>query len=215
MRIWLVRHAEPDYRRDTITEVGKRQAQALAKVLARERIDRLFVSPFGRAQATAAEIVGHLGVQMQTLSWLGELNGNWTGNRWAWDDDVSVVALFTAKIPELSDWHKVVPYGSLLLPQWRHLVQQFDALLAEFGYIRAGTVYQVHRDSDAHLVFVTHAGVILTLLSHLLNWALPLVYVHVPCDVASITELCWHKRDGYAVPKLIRINDTAHWQKGD
>ncbi|MCX7778193.1 MAG: histidine phosphatase family protein, partial [Armatimonadetes bacterium] len=51
MRILLIRHSEPDYSRDTITEVGHRQAKALANSLEKIQIDRLFVSPLGRAQA--------------------------------------------------------------------------------------------------------------------------------------------------------------------
>ena len=41
MRIVFVRHGEPDYERDCLTEKGKLQAKAAAKRLVRENIQEI------------------------------------------------------------------------------------------------------------------------------------------------------------------------------
>ena len=52
MRILIIRHGDPDYERDTLTEKGKREALLLAERLKKEKIDYLYSSPYGRAKDT-------------------------------------------------------------------------------------------------------------------------------------------------------------------
>jgi probable phosphoglycerate mutase len=214
MRVFLLRHAEPDYANDTITEQGHRQAQALADALASVRLDWLFASPMGRAQVTAHYIAQRSKIPVKTLDWLRELNSNWEGSKWAWNGiDVAIALLKSGRLPQPQNWHECVPYGSLVSPQAQKLARHFDETLAAFGYLRDGLLYRVMQPNDLTIAFVTHAGTILTLLSHLFNWALPSVYSHLYCDVASITELHWQEHDGYAIPQLLRFNDTSHWRQ--
>ena len=54
MRIVFVRHGEPDYARDCLTENGKIQAALAAERLREEGIEEIYSSPLGRAAETAA-----------------------------------------------------------------------------------------------------------------------------------------------------------------
>ena len=54
MKIYLIRHGDPDYENDTITPQGHKEARALVAYLKNEGIGRIFSSPRGRAQDTAA-----------------------------------------------------------------------------------------------------------------------------------------------------------------
>ena len=49
MRIIFVRHGEPDYRNDCLTDLGRLQAQAAAERLREEGIEEIWSSPLGRA----------------------------------------------------------------------------------------------------------------------------------------------------------------------
>ena len=73
MEILLIRHAYPDYANDTLTEVGHEEARLLAKRLQPVRIDKIYVSPAGRAQATARPTSDVKGVPLTTLGWLNDL----------------------------------------------------------------------------------------------------------------------------------------------
>ena len=53
MRILLIRHGDPDYVNDTLTEKGRREAALLAKRAVSMNMGECYKSPLGRAQDTA------------------------------------------------------------------------------------------------------------------------------------------------------------------
>lgn len=74
-----MRHADPEYHGDTLTEHGHAEALALSEHLCapREegagRLNRIFTSPMGRAYETARYTEERSGIQAQTLEWTREL----------------------------------------------------------------------------------------------------------------------------------------------
>lgn len=54
MKIIFVRHGEPDYANDTLTEKGWREARALAERICKWDVTDFYCSPLGRAKATAS-----------------------------------------------------------------------------------------------------------------------------------------------------------------
>ena len=90
MRIIFVRHAEPDYEKDSLTENGRKEAEALAvRTKNWTDIDRFYCSPLGRAVETAAPTLKELGREAILKPWLrefyypikdpltGEIHGPW------------------------------------------------------------------------------------------------------------------------------------------
>ena len=77
MRILLIRHAEPDYINDSITEKGKREARLLSDRIARYNIRDFYVSPLGRARDTAEYTLQKTGRKAEVLSWLQEFRGKY------------------------------------------------------------------------------------------------------------------------------------------
>lgn len=75
MRILLVRHAEPDYARDSLTPKGRREAELLSRRLCRLDVKAFYVSPLGRAQDTAAYTLSKVNRAAETLPWLAEFRG--------------------------------------------------------------------------------------------------------------------------------------------
>ena len=53
MKLIFIRHGDPDYVNDTLTEKGRQEAEILAGDIERFGIDDAYVSPLGRAAATA------------------------------------------------------------------------------------------------------------------------------------------------------------------
>lgn len=58
MRLLFVRHGDPDYKKDCLNEIGVREARALAALSPQIGWGTCFVSPLGRAQETAAIVLG-------------------------------------------------------------------------------------------------------------------------------------------------------------
>ena len=74
MRLLFIRHAEPDYSTDTLTEKGRREAALLAQAAPSLGMDHCFVSPLGRAQETASYCMKTAGMTAKTLDWLEEFD---------------------------------------------------------------------------------------------------------------------------------------------
>ena len=72
MRLLFFRHGDPNYEIDGLTEKGKIEAELLAKQIKSFGIDEVFVSPLGRAKATADYSLKELGMEATTLDWLQE-----------------------------------------------------------------------------------------------------------------------------------------------
>lgn len=64
MRILIIRHAEPDYNTDTLTEKGKREAALLAERLSCIPISSFYVSTLGRAKETASMTLQKFGLSL-------------------------------------------------------------------------------------------------------------------------------------------------------
>ena len=77
MRIIFIRHGEPNYEKDCLTETGKKQAAACAERLEREGIAEIYASPMGRAAETASFTAKRLGLPVHTLDFMHEIS--WGG----------------------------------------------------------------------------------------------------------------------------------------
>ena len=53
MHLIFIRHGDPDYSIDSVTEKGKCEIELLGKRISKLNATEFFVSPMGRAQATA------------------------------------------------------------------------------------------------------------------------------------------------------------------
>ena len=74
MRILIIRHGDPDYENDTLTEKGHREAKLLAEKLVQEKIDYFYSSPLGRAIETASYTAKAQGLEIETLDFMREVN---------------------------------------------------------------------------------------------------------------------------------------------
>ena len=74
MRIIFVRHGEPDYSTDSLTENGKKEAEALAERTSKWNVDKFYVSPQGRAKETAAPTLKKMGREAVEYPWLREFS---------------------------------------------------------------------------------------------------------------------------------------------
>ena len=61
MKLLFVRHGDPNYAIDGLTEKGKREAELVADRLCREHITAVYCSTMGRARLTAQPTLDRLG----------------------------------------------------------------------------------------------------------------------------------------------------------
>ena len=74
MKLFIIRHGDPNYALDTLTERGWREAELLRDRLMRENITKVYLSPLGRAQDTAKPFLYSSGLTAETKDWLREIH---------------------------------------------------------------------------------------------------------------------------------------------
>lgn len=72
MRIYFVRHGEPNYELDCLTELGKYQAEETSKHLKDLPIERIYASDHGRAVETASFTANKLNLDIIKCPWAEE-----------------------------------------------------------------------------------------------------------------------------------------------
>lgn len=216
MKLLIVRHGDPNYAIDGLTEKGQREAQLLADRLCKEPITALYCSPLGRAKLTAEPTRQRLGLEAHDCDWLREFeSGHITvphrgSEGHCWD----LLPAFMSENPTLfSDrWreHPMIAAGNAA-EAYDAVCAAFDAVLAQHGYRRCGVNYTVERANHEVLLFVCHYGVSCVLLSHLMNCSPYSLWQNACTLPTSVTTFCTEeRRQGVASLRCLGLGDVSH-----
>jgi probable phosphoglycerate mutase len=216
MRLYIIRHAEPDNPNNTITEAGHKEAAALAERLAQVKIDKMFVSPLGRALHTMAYTSKFNGLQAEVLDWIQEIDDSrisiapW-GEVTGWDIPGEVLR-GQAELPNHENWKRDALLQSAKAEFHLNRVQvHSDAFLQTLGYERDGGKYKILRSNPEQIAIFCHNGFGLIWLSHLLQIPLPLMWSGFTMAPSSVTTILFDERSSeWAVPRCIGFGDTSH-----
>ena len=74
MKLLIVRHGDPDYTIDSLTEKGWREAEFLSERLTKLEIRDFYVSPLGRAKDTASPTLKKMNRTATECDWLREFD---------------------------------------------------------------------------------------------------------------------------------------------
>lgn len=217
MRIVFVRHGEPDYLNDCLTEEGRAQAAAAAERLAGEGISEIYASPCGRAAETAAYTAKRLGLMTTTLAFMHEISWGGphvphSGHPWTLGDRMLEEGFDFNGL----DWREH-PYFSenVATEYYRKIAVRFDEFLAAHGYRHEGRRFLCAGGTDKTIALFSHGGSGACVLAHLLALPFPYVASVLPYDFTSIIILDFPVSQGaYVFPRLELFNDSAHIRRG-
>lgn len=220
MRIIFIRHGDPDYVNDSLTDKGVREAKLLS-----ERIDswntkqmQFYCSPLGRAQKTASYTLEKLNREATTFEWMKEfsyfIDDPTTGRHGVpWD----FMPEYWTEIPQMydkEDWKKADIYRSNpdLLPAYQEACEGLDRLISEYGYKRYHNYYiNTGAKQDDTIVIFCHLGIICVMMSHLLGISPALLFHSLYLAPTSVTILATEeRRNNIACFRAQAIGDTAH-----
>ena len=216
MKILIVRHAEPDYAIDSLTEKGRREAELLSERLCRLDVKAFYVSPLGRAQDTAAYTLRRMNRTARTLPWLHEFRGHCYDemagrDRICWDyrpRQWQPHALLYDPDRWLDD---PLLQGGNVREIWQETVDGLDGVLAEHGFHRDGPVYRCENNQPDTLVFFCHFGVGAAMVAHLCNIPPMLLWQGFCMQPSSVTTLVTEERvKGEAVFRCMSLGDLSH-----
>lgn len=216
MNLIFIRHGDPDYSIDSLTEKGWREAELLSLRTTAWDVKEFYCSPLGRAKDTASLTLKKLNRTATTLDWLKEffvpvkdpVTGNdripWDFMPGYWTKEQSFYGKDT--------WYKApVMQTGRVEEEFLKVKNGIDAVLAEHGYERNGNYYKVISGNYDTLVFFCHLGVQFAILSHLLGIATPLLWQGAFVAPTSVTVLTSEERvKGEAYFRLRTLGDCAH-----
>lgn len=236
MKILIIRHGDPNYAIDSLTDRGRVEAALLAEHLKGKNIDHIYISPLGRAQRTAEYTMEALGITGQTLDWLQEFPAAvriWEDAELEkampvpWDDGKGqpriswdILPSWWTKQEELYDkdaWREnKICRHSQTAEKYAEVAAGLDAVLAKHGYVRDGMTYRVERSNSDTIAFFCHFGVECVMLSHLFGIS-PFVLWHcfqaVPTAVTVINSE--EREQGIASFRATQLGDISHLEKGN
>ena len=221
MKLMLIRHAEPDYTIDSLTEKGRWEAELLSRRLSQlSGISGIYVSPLGRAQATAAYTLEKLGRTAETLPWLAEFRGRCAdtqtgGMRIPWDFRPRVWQSHEA-LRARSFWlEDGLVQGGDVPRIWQETCQGLDALLRRHGYVRQGDLYLCENNREDTILIFCHFGIAMAMLAYLTGQSPVSLWQGFCAQPSSVTTLITEERvKGEVIFRCMQLGDLSHLYAG-
>lgn len=217
MRIIFVRHGEPDYEHDCLTDNGKVQAFSTAEKLKDETISAIYSSPLGRAKITASYTAKEQDVPVQVLDFMHEIDwGSKSGGMLEYDGHPWTLAyqLLTEEPGYIGsdDWKDHGYFkDNLCTDYYDKIASGFDELLEGYGLKREGKLYRCIKECNDTIAVFAHGGSGAFVLSHLFSLPLPFVLTSLPFGVCSITTVDMSVvNEDMILPRFECFNDMSH-----
>jgi len=216
MKILIIRHADPDYAKDSLTEKGWREAELLSNRLSAMDIKEFYVSPLGRARDTANVTLQKMNRTAEILPWLREFPGyiydeTLGRERICWDflpQDWTIINEYYNK----DLWHMVPAMkNGNVIAEAQKVFEGLDKIIEKNGYVREGNLYRAVNPNRDIIAIFCHFGVECVILSHLLGIS-PVVLWHGFCAApSSVTTLVTEeRRKGIAYFRMTAFGDISH-----
>lgn len=221
MLFFYVRHGDPVYVPDSLTELGMQQAQALADRMKICAPDRIFASSSNRARLTAEPTAQRLGKQIEILDWCNE---DYAGQEfgvtndagqgvWCFGDDKTRRRFASEEVRRLDrQWYDHPYFAQGKFKQGMERIQrESDDFFASLGYRHVPELggYIAERPNEDRIALFAHQGFGLAFLSCLLDIPYPQFCNHFDLEHSSVTAI-WFKGKDLVIPKVLQLSNDSH-----
>ncbi len=240
MKLIFVRHAEPDYSIDSLTKKGFDEATYLASRTKDWNVTQFYCSPLGRAQQTSKPTLKVHNMEAVTLDFLREFHApvkdpyNPDKERIPWD----LMPQYLSEYPILFNpdkwWQAPIMKTGNVKEEYDRVCRGLDGILLQYGYKREGNHYKTNAvqaasnafmrydgttkealknapENETVLVIFCHLGVMMAMLSHLINTSPCTLWQGMFIPPSSITVVGAEERTpGDAYFRCQCVGDTSH-----
>lgn len=215
-----VRHGEPIYNPDSLTELGKKQADMVADFLAIQGVDRIFSSTSNRAIQTAMPTAKRLRKDIIEVDFAHERHP-WKhltidepdGRKWLYQSKEFRELFHTNEIINLGyQWYKhpLLTHKSYET-EMNRIQEESNRFFEKLGYQHLeNSRYKVINESNERIAFFAHQGFGFAFLSLLLNIPYPIFCTHFELGHAEITMIEFNNEDEYAYPRVLSFSSQGH-----
>ena len=219
MLFFYIRHGDPIYNPDSLTVLGEKQADALAKRLAVYGIDRVYSSSANRAIQTAKPTCDLLKKEMEIVDFANEIyawneltiekNGKRT---WLFRDEETKMIFARDDVISLS--HKWYEHEEFI--QYKSGIDRISEETFRFfkslGYEHIKNVgkYKVLKPNNERIAFFAHQGFGIAFLSEILDIPYPMFANHFNICHTGMTVIEFKEQNGFAIPNVLTLSSDSH-----
>lgn len=223
MRLYYVRHGDPIYNPDSLTPLGRRQAEALSRRMSLHGLDQIFASSSIRAQMTAQPTAEVLKKEITLLDWAHE-NRAWEelayeyepGRKtWVWSSEEFSMVFQQPDVRALGrKWYEHPAFKEH--PSFgagiERIQRETDAFFASLGYVHDldRNLYICERESRENIGFFAHEGFGMAFLSCVLDIPYPMFSTHFGLAHSRVSVIEFPDKIGPVVPKMLQFGGDSH-----
>lgn len=218
MLLYIIRHGFPDYETDSLTDLGKLQAEAVGKRIAKSKIDRIFTSPMGRARQTAEPACRLLGLEATVEEWTREV-GEEQHTTFPDGNPTPLCAMQNTVLRTDADFRLTFDrsFESEALKQsgmkarYDYIQENSDKFLEKLGYRAEGNAYRIIKPNEEKVAVFCHALFGMTWISQLLKIPFHMMWTSFCYSHTGVTILEFeNNKDGWTAPKCLSYCDLSH-----
>ena len=224
MIFYYVRHGEPIYSPNSLTEYGKEQAEALAKRFELYGLDEIYSSPSTRAAQTAEPTCKLLNIEPVFLDWTNEDHA-WRdftlqkdgGRRWLFQDYESIEKMASREMLSLGhDYAKDPCFDNTNI---REVSKQVDEKIDDFflslgfKHNREKGGYEVVAPNSKRVALFAHQGFGMVFLSSVLDIPYPLFCTKFDIGHSGVTVIYFDETKEFAYPRVLQLSNDSHLYK--
>ncbi len=226
MILYYVRHGDPIYDPDSLTELGKKQAEALAPRFARLGLNEIYSSTSIRAIKTAEPTAKALGLKVTLLPWAHENLAfddfsvkEGEGRNWSFfNKEFKQKALAPAVRAMGENWHLHPHFQTENFTRGVNRVNaQVDEFFLNQGYVhdREKANFRALKKNEKRIAFFAHEGFAKAFFSSLLDIPYPVIALKTDMGHSGVTVVYFDEREEEFFPRVMQWSDSSHLSKAD
>lgn len=217
MIFYYIRHGQPNYEINCLTETGKKQALLLSRRPDLRDVDAVFSSPSRRAVQTAMPTANMLGKEIKILdkcdeecAWQRFSQATPEGNRWFYQNDEGIRALAIAQ-DEGKEWWKAPLFGEKVGENVRWYCDFVDEFMLSLGFFhdRVTNSYKCTGAKYKKVALFAHEGAGYAVLSAITDIPYPSL-TRIYNYHTGVTTIEFDEEKEIIVPEILSFSDVRH-----
>ncbi len=211
MILYVIRHADPDYSIDSLTEFGWKEAEALGERMAKSKLDLIYTSPRGRAIATSEPTCRRTGIKGSIEQWMNEDMHYMRTPQFSEADQRATKYEFSFDkgVQGFTEYHHENPREEFLAK----MIASSDEFFERHGYKREGGLYKII-DGGCHkrVACFCHGGFGSAWMAHLMGYPPAFGWMKFQVRTTSVSKFVFsdYNKSGYAQVQCEYLGDTSH-----
>lgn len=227
MIFYYIRHGDPIYDPDSLTELGHKQAAALSKRFEKYGLDEIYASTSMRAQMTAQPTCDLLGKEMTLLDWANEglawedftVDSGDGKKSWCFQVESYRKQMNAPEVRAMGEsWYKHPRFANDNFERGINRINaEVDAFFVKLGFEhdRKNVCYRVTKKNDKRIALFAHEGFGKIFLSSVLDIPYPLVATKMELGHSSVTVLFFDENTETCYPRMMQWSNDSHLYKED